>query len=181
MTQLDARSRSWSAGDVLLLSAVVLLSLLLLFVGGLAAVIGITSAVSAQQRLGTDVALERLAEGDCVDDYSRVGDALGTYTLIDCARPHAAQLVYIAEFGDDVDGYLGQQASSDLAGSVCAAALRYRLNLVDEVGELPSAALAGIYQSRSNWATGSTQFYCFLVNEDGSPLVGGYFRDDDLG
>lgn len=176
-----ARRQRWRAGDIVLASIVGLLGILLLVIIGNTVSIAVQSAQLAEARIGTDVAAQELVEGDCVRDFRR-GDSplLAEYSLVDCAAPHAAELVHIAEF-DDLDVYLGDQASSDLAESICNAAMNYRLNIDDGVDDLPDAFLFGVYQSRANWEVGTTQFQCFLMNRDGSPLTGGYYVDDELG
>ena len=175
------RRRRWKPGDIVLVSIIGALVVLLLVIVGNTVSIAVQSAQFAEARIGTQVAAEELLEGDCVRDFRRGNSPLlPEYTLVDCAAPHAAELVHIAEF-DDLDVYLGDEASSDLAESICDAAMNYRLNIDDGVDELPNAFLFGVYQSRANWEVGTTNFQCFLMNRDGTPLTGGYYVDDELG
>lgn len=175
---VETRSpRRWRGADLVLLGASGILALVLLGVVAITVAYALSGARAAEARIGTEVTPDLLVEGDCVAEFARAGGTLGRYTLVDCGVEHAAELVYIAEFGDDFDVYLGTEASAELASSICETTMRYRLHLEEIPEQYSDAVLFGVYQSRANWEQGKTQFQCFLVNRDGQPLVGQYFKD----
>lgn len=181
MTIETVRARRWRGGDIALLIVSAVLALLLIVVITVTVGIAVATATASQNRIGQTLSPEELIEGDCVAQFGRAGGTLGEYTLVDCADPHAAELVYIAEFGNDFDIYLGTDASLTLATSICEATLRYKLHLKPIPEKYPDAFLFGVYQSRANWEVGKTQFQCFLVNRDGQPLEGQYYKPDNFG
>ena len=181
MTTESAPTRRWRGADIALLSVAVVVGSLLLVALVFTVGVAVAVAQAAQERLGQSVTPEQLIEGDCVAEFGRAGGTRGEYTLVDCGAPHAAELVYIAEFGEDFDVYLGTDASATLASSICEATLRYQIYLDDIPEDYPTAFLFGVYQSRANWEVGKTQFQCFLINRNGEPLVGQYYRADPFG
>lgn len=178
----EPSARRWTGLDILLVVIAAVLGLVLALVLWITVSWAVQNAQAAEARIGTAVEAQELLEGDCVRDFRRgVTSLLTEYEVVDCAAPHAAELIDIAEFGDDFDGYLSEQAASELAETVCSANMRYRLNLDEAVDDLPDAMLFGVYQSRATWGGGNTQFQCFLLNRDGAPLEGSYFVDSQIG
>ena len=170
--------RRWPAGDRVLLVAAIVLGALLVPLLVFTVLVGVTVNAQAQARLGTTYDAEDLVPGDCLERFDAVGTAAATYDVIDCDLPHAAELVYLAELGDAFDFYIGARASSELATSICESAMRYQLYLRDGVEDYETAKLYGVYQSRTSWKAGETTFQCFLINGNGEPLVGQYFKTD---
>jgi hypothetical protein len=175
-----ARGR-WPAGDRVLLVLVIVFGTILL--GALAFVLAFWGAVqsAAAARLDGLVAAGDLIPGDCLASFDKTGDAAAEYQLVDCSAPHAAELVYIAQLADEFDTYLGARAISELAGSICDDAMRYQLYLdwaEEQQAQYPSAVLHGVYQTRASWEQGQTGFQCFLLNLNGEPLVGQYYKQE---
>jgi hypothetical protein len=168
----------WPAGDRALLTVSIVLGALLLPLLVFTVIVGITVGAQAQARLGTTIDAEDLVPGDCLQSFDTVGNAAATYDVVDCDQPHAAELVYLADLGDEFDFYIGARASSELATSICDSAMRYQLYLRDEVQDYATAKLYGVYQARTGWRPGETTFQCFLINGNGEPLVGQYFKAD---
>lgn len=168
----------WPAGDRALLIAGIVLAALLVPLLVLTVAVGVRVNVEAQARLGTTIDAEDLRPGDCLAVFDLVGNAAPNYPVVDCDEPHAAELVYLAELGDAFDFYIGARASSELATSICESAMRYRMFLHEEVEDYPTAMLYGVYQARTSWKPGEFAFQCFLVNRNGEPLVGQYFKED---
>jgi hypothetical protein len=171
----------WRGSDVALLVVSIALGVILLVVLAVTVSLAVVGARAAEARIGTEVSPDLLVEGDCVAEFAKAGSALAQYTIADCDQTHAAELVFIAEFGEEFGVYLGTSASAQLASSICETTMRYRLHLEDIPEEYSDAMLFGVYQSRANWAEGQTFFQCFLVNRDGTPLVGGFYKKDVLG
>jgi hypothetical protein len=141
-------------------------------------IVGVTVTAQAQARLGTTIDAEDLVPGDCLQSFDTVGTAAATYDVVDCDQPHAAELVYLADLGGEFDFYIGARASGELATSICESAMRYQLYLREDVQEYATAKLYGVYQARTGWRPDQTTFQCFLINGNGEPLVGQYFKPD---
>jgi hypothetical protein len=175
-----APKRRWPAGDRVLLVVGIVLGALLLPLLAFTVIVGVTVTAQAQARLDTTIDAEDLVPGDCLQSFDAVGSAAPTYEVVDCEQPHAAELVYLADLGETFDFYIGARASSELATSICESAMRYQLYLREDVSQYETAKLYGVYQSRTSWKPGETTFQCFLINGNGEPLVGQYFKSDPL-
>ena len=168
----------WPGGDRALLTVAIVLGALLVPLLVFTVIVGLIVSAQAQARLGTTIEAEDLVPGDCLESFDAVGTAAASYSVVACNLPHAAELVYLAELGSAFDFYIGARASSELATSICESAMRYQLYLREEVEDYESAKLYGVYQARTAWRAGETTFQCFLINGNGEPLVGQYFKSD---
>lgn len=171
----------WPTGDRVLLIALIVVSAFLAIGLAFSLVLWAQAQAVAAQRLAGPVDSGDLIPGDCVRDFDKTGDAAGEYRLVDCDQPHAAELVYIAQLEDEVDTYLGARAISELSSSICDDAMRYQLYLnwgPDQQDRYPTAILHGVYQSRASWEQGETGFQCFLLNLNGEPLEGQYYKQE---
>jgi hypothetical protein len=173
---IDTRSR-WGAGDVVLLVIVILLGFVVLVVAGLSALIFVGNARDAEARIGASYELDDLREGDCVSELPQYVPT--EFTVVDCSTPHAAEFVFFVDQTDAVDSNLGDRALSQLADTYCETTFRYRINLSEDVDELPDADINGYVGSRATFA-GGTRFQCFLFNTTGEPLERAYYVDDGL-
>lgn len=173
---IDTRSR-WGAGDVVLLMIVVLLGFVVLGVTALAAFFAVGNAQAAEARINSSYELADLREGDCVSELPQYVPT--EFTVVDCATPHAAEFVFFIDQTDAVDSNLGDRALSQLADTYCETTFRYRINLSEDVDDLPHAAINGYVGSRATFA-GGTRFQCFLFNTTGEPLERAYYVDDGL-
>jgi hypothetical protein len=171
---IDTRSR-WGVGDVLLLVVAAILALLVLAIGGLSALVFAANAQEAEARIGSSLELADLREGDCVAELPQYVPT--EFTVVDCSRPHAAEFVFFVDQTDAVDSNLGDRALSELADTYCETTFRYRINISEDVDDLPNAAINGYVGSRATFA-GGTRFQCFLFNTTGEPLERGYYVDD---
>jgi hypothetical protein len=173
---IDTRSR-WGVGDVVLLVIVILLGLVVLLVAGLSALIFVGNAQDAEARIGASYELDDLREGDCVSELPQYVPT--EFTVVDCSTPHAAEFVFFVDQTDAVDSNLGDRALSQLADTYCETTFRYRINLSEDVDDLPDADINGYVGSRATFA-GGTRFQCFLFNTTGEPLERAYYVDDGL-
>ena len=85
-------------------------------------------------------------------------------------QPHAAEFVFFVDQTDAVDSNLGDRALAALADAYCDTTFTYRINISEDVDDLPNAAVNGYVGSRATFA-GGTRFQCFLFNTTGEPLV----------
>jgi hypothetical protein len=167
--------RTWAPGDVVLLGLAIVLALAVAAVFTASALVSISTAREAGARIGTDVELTDLREGDCVADFPQY--APPDFTLVDCGTPHAAEFVFLVESSEAIDEGMGDRALAALADTYCDTTFRYRIHLSDGVDDLPDADVAGYVGSRASFA-GGAEFHCFLYNTTGEPLVGEYYEDD---
>ncbi|CAN5364648.1 hypothetical protein BH11ACT3_BH11ACT3_09730 [soil metagenome] len=171
--------RVWKAGDWVLLGIVVLLVLGLLATLALTALVAARNAQTAQSRIGATISVDDLVPGDCISEFDRVGGSLNDFPLTSCDSPHAAELIAVQGLRTGSDDFLGANALSDLARSICQTTFDFRLHMTD-VSDYPTAFLFGVYSTRTDPVKGATQFRCFLINRDGSPLVGQFYSDQTL-
>jgi hypothetical protein len=169
-TQPAVPRRRWPAGDIVLVSIAGFLALLLILVAAITFLVGSSNAQAAAARIGTRVPGIDLVPGDCLQDFTQVAGPSYDYVLVDCKAPHAAELVLYDRQGN-VDNYLGPRAMADLAQTLCDTTLRYGLS-VGDLGKYPDAYLFGVFQGRAEWEKGNKSIQCYLINRDGSPLVG---------
>jgi len=165
-------SRRWPVGDIVLVSIAAFLTLVLAFVLVATVLVGSSNAQAAAARIGTRVHGVDLITGDCVADFTQVAGVASHFQLVDCRTPHAAELV-LYDNQNDVENYLSIDAMTDLAQTLCDNTLHYGLS-VGDLSAYPSAYLFGVFQTRAEWERGNKAIQCFLINRDGSPLVGQY-------
>lgn len=177
MTRPATPRPRWMGGDVALLVVVVVLGAVTVAVFAVSILILIGNARAAEARIGGSYELVDLREGDCVTELPQYAPA--EFTVVDCARPHAAEFVFSADQAGAIDQNLGDRALAALADTYCDTTYRYRINLDEAVADLPHADVVGYVGNRANFAGGS-RFHCFLYNTTGEPLVGGYYIDDEF-
>ena len=167
----------WSGGDVALLVTAIVLAVVVAGMFALSALIFVRSAQAAEARIGSSYELGQLREGDCVSELPQYVPA--DFTVVDCESPHAAEFVFFVDQTDAVDSNLGDRALAELADTYCDTTFRYRINISEDIEQLPDAAINGYVGSRATFA-GGTRFQCFLFNTTGEPLQQGYYVDDGL-
>jgi hypothetical protein len=175
VTVANERGSRWAGGDILLLVVAIVLGVGVAAVFAVSAFISIGTAREAEARIGASFELADLREGDCVSELPQYVPT--DFTVVDCAEPHAAEFVFFVDQTDAVDSNLGDRALAALADTYCDTTFTYRINISEDVDDLPNAAVNGYVGSRATFA-GGTRFQCFLFNTTGEPLVGGYYVDD---
>jgi hypothetical protein len=176
VTEPIERPARWSGGDVLLLVVAIVLGVVVAALFAVSALISLGTAREAEARIGASLELADLREGDCVAELPQYVPT--EFTVVDCEQPHAAEFVFFVDQGDAVDSNLGDRALAALADTYCDTTFTYRINISEDVDELPDAAVNGYVGSRATFA-GGTRFQCFLFNTTGEPLVGAYYLDAD--
>lgn len=177
MTVPNERGSRWAGGDILLLVVAIALGVVVAAVFAVSALISIGTAREAEARIGASFELADLREGDCVSELPQYVPT--DFTVVDCAEPHAAEFVFFVDQSDAVDSNLGDRALAALADAYCDTTFTYRINISEDVDDLPNAAVNGYVGSRATFA-GGTRFQCFLFNTTGEPLVGAYYVDDGV-
>ncbi len=176
MTVPNERGSRWAGGDILLLVVAIVLGVVVAALVAVSTLISLGTAREAEARIGASFELADLREGDCVSELPQYVPT--DFTVVDCAAPHAAEFVFFVDQTDAVDSNLGDRALAALADTYCDTTFTYRINISEDVDDLPNAAVNGYVGSRATFA-GGTRFQCFLFNTTGEPLVGAYYVDDD--
>ncbi|GMA28802.1 septum formation family protein [Arenivirga flava] len=111
-------------------------------------------------------AWDELGGGECLDPFP--GPWEEEYTVVDCAQPHAAQLVSLTELGQESDPYPGSDA---LAGEVnvrCGASVS-----LEAAGAYDDIVLEGSYApTEQAWQDGENDYSCFARRSGGEPIEG---------
>ena len=90
--------------------------------------------------------------------------------MVDCAEPHAAQLVFVAPYSDDpATPFPGEEVIAAEIGLLCSAP-----GVVDFGAAAPFTDLQvqGAYPvSGEQWAAGNRDYFCFASRSSGEPLT----------
>lgn len=165
----------WVTGGLVALAAVVGIAVALTLGPTLSAAPSATSTPTAPLTptapapLGV-AAWDRLFGGECLNPFD--GPWSESFTVVDCASEHAAQLVWRGS-------YSGDAAPAEYPGDAELAKTINALCTQDGIFDL--SALAGSSQlqvqgsypaTAEQWAAGDRSYYCFVSNRDGSSLTG---------
>ncbi len=124
-------------------------------------------APTAPQPAGVH-AWDTLFGGECIDPF--VNAWAGDFTVVDCAAPHAAQLVYRGTLpGDAAAPYPGEAELAAQMPILCQAAGVFEPTLVAGIGDLQ---VQGAYPLEAQWAEGQRNYFCFANRAGGEPLTG---------
>jgi hypothetical protein len=110
-----------------------------------------------------------LLGGECLDPYTNPWAE--TFTVVDCAKPHPAQMVFRGTFDTKLDpSYPGADKLQAQISLLCAAP--GVINLA-AAGTYTDAQLQGSYPvNEAEWADGEHDYFCFVSRSSGQPLTG---------
>jgi len=111
---------------------------------------------------------DELLGTECVDPYTSAWEQ--DFTVVDCAEPHPAQLVFRGEFTDSViQPYPGVTELQARMNLLCTAATNIDYPAAQAYGDIQfSASFAG---DENEWNAGSRTFFCFVNRSGGEPLT----------
>lgn len=111
---------------------------------------------------------DQLGGGECIDPYT--GPWAETFTVVDCAAPHAAQLVYRGTFGGDATtAFPGEEALASQINLLCSAPGVIDVNAA---GGYPDLQLQGSFPvTEEQWTTTKRYYYCFVSRSGGEPIT----------
>lgn len=125
------------------------------------------AAPTAPQPAGVH-AWDTLFGGECLDPF--VDAWAGEFTVVDCAAPHAAQLVYRGTLpGDAAAPYPGEAELAAQMPILCQAAGVFEPTLVAGIGDLQ---VQGAFPLEAQWGEGQRTYFCFANRAGGEPLTG---------
>jgi hypothetical protein len=112
---------------------------------------------------------DQLLGGECLSPYT--GPWAERFTVVDCASPHAAQLVLRARFPDPAaPGYPGAAALQAQMGVLCSAPGVIDLGAASAYTD---AQLEAAYPATAaQWDAGDHWYYCFVTRSSKDPLTG---------
>lgn len=105
---------------------------------------------------------------ECLEPFGNAWDE--EFTVVDCATPHTAQLVYRGIFGDEA--FAPYPEASELEARInllCTAptSINYAA-----AGALSDIAVSASYPaSAEQWDAGEREYFCFLTRSSGEPLT----------
>ena len=127
-----------------------------------------TPAPSGQAAAGVRL-WSALRGGECIDPYTNPFQL--NYTVVDCAAPHSAQMVFRSTFpGEAAAAYPGLDA------------LQSQINLLCTAPRVIDLATAGTYSdiqfqasfaaTTEEWTKGQHDYFCFVNRSGGQPITG---------
>ena len=110
-----------------------------------------------------------LLGGECLDPYTNPWAE--TFTVVDCAAPHPAQMVFRGTFDTKTDpAYPGAEKLQAQISLLCAAP--GVINLA-AAGAYNDAQVQGSYPiNEKEWADGEHDYFCFVSRSSGQQLTG---------
>jgi hypothetical protein len=113
-------------------------------------------------------AWDQLGGGECLQPY--VSPWEEEFTVVDCAAPHAAQLVYRGTYaGDAMTVFPGEGALASEINLLCSAP-----GVIDLAAAraFPDLQVQGSFPvTDEQWTGGQRHYYCFVSRAGGEPLT----------
>jgi hypothetical protein len=112
-------------------------------------------------------AWDTLNGGECLEPY--VSPWEEDFTVIDCAEPHAAQLVYVGTFAEAAGDFPGEEALASQVNLLCSIP-----GVIDlaAAGEYPDVQVQASYPvTAEQWDAGSHEYSCFVSRASAEPFT----------
>lgn len=172
-TPATSRLLWWIVGGLIALVVVVAV---FFFGSRIPALFGGASATPSATASPTPTALapvgvaawDDLFGGECVQPYTSPWDE--QFTVVDCASPHAAQLVYRGTVPSDSAAFPGETAIAAQMNALCT-----QLGVFDitAAGAVPNLQVEAAYPvTAQQWDAGQRSYYCFVSRADGTAISG---------
>jgi hypothetical protein len=114
-------------------------------------------------------AWDELLGTECIDPYSSAWEE--TFTVVDCAQPHAAQLVYRGIFADEAFApYPGVDQLQSRINLLCTSPTSVNYAAASQLADIQVAA--SFAATEEDWAAGQRDYYCFVSRSSGEPMTG---------
>jgi hypothetical protein len=111
---------------------------------------------------------DALGGGECIQPFTSVWAE--QFTVVDCATPHTAQLVYTNILSaDPAAPYPGPDALAQQIPTLCTAG-----GVIDmsAAASYPDLQVVGAYPAtEAQWKSGQRSYYCFADRSSGQPLT----------
>lgn len=110
-----------------------------------------------------------LGGGECLLPYTNPW--AGTFTVVDCATGHAAQMVYTALLSTDpAEPYPGADALARSTAPLCTQT--GVVNMTAAAGYPDLQVQASYPATAAQWTGGDRSYYCFASRTSGQPMTG---------
>jgi hypothetical protein len=112
-------------------------------------------------------AWDTLNGGECLEPY--VSPWEEDFTVVDCAEPHAAQLVYVGTFAEAAGDFPGEEALASQVNLLCSIP-----GVIDltAAGEYPDVQVQASYPvTAEQWDAGSHEYSCFVSRASAEPFT----------
>jgi hypothetical protein len=110
-----------------------------------------------------------LRGGECLQPFTTPW--ADTFTVVDCASPHAAQMVYTGAFSTDPKAAF--PGAAQLASQINVLCSRPGILNLDAAGQFTDAQIQGTYPvTEKQWKDGQRSYYCFVNRSSGQPITG---------
>jgi hypothetical protein len=114
-------------------------------------------------------AWDTLFGGECLDGFT--SPWAEEFTVVDCAAPHAAQLVYRGELAEDATApFPGEAELGSRMNLLCTAPGVIDVGAASGVNDLQVQGAFPVTEEQ--WAEGERTYYCFVNRAGGEPLTG---------
>jgi hypothetical protein len=114
-------------------------------------------------------AWDTLRGGECIQPYS--GPWAESFEVVDCAAPHAAQLVYTGVFSADPNA--AWPGADQLASQITLLCTKPGIVNLDAAGQLSDVQIQGTYPvTEKQWKDGQRSYFCFVNRASGEPITG---------
>lgn len=112
---------------------------------------------------------DTLFGGECIDPFD--GPWAEEFTVVDCAAPHAAQLVHRGAFeGDATTTFPGE---AELAAQINALCTSPGVIDLPAASGIPDLQVQGSFPvTEEQWTEGMREYYCFVNRGSGEPITG---------
>jgi hypothetical protein len=110
---------------------------------------------------------DRLLGGECLDPFESAWQ--DEYTVVPCAQPHAAQLVYRGTFADPaITAFPGAEELQTRITALCTAPTIIDYAVAGTVLDLQVTASFAV--DAADWDAGDREYFCFVNRVGGEPL-----------
>jgi hypothetical protein len=110
-----------------------------------------------------------LLGGECLSPFT--SPWAEKFTVVDCATPHAAQLIYRGVFGPPgATAYPGAAALQAQINLLCWSPQVINLVVAEQLADVQ--VQGSFPATKSQWAGGDRYYYCFVSRASGKPLSG---------
>ena len=132
------------------------------------------SAPTALQPPG-EYGFAELFGGECIDPFDSAWAS--TFTVVDCATPHAAQLVYAGDLAVD-EAYPSYPGDTHVGNAAMAGCSEQGVLDLAKAKTYRDLLMSASYPVTSEaWDSGDTRYYCFANLSSGEPLTGSIAGD----
>jgi len=109
-----------------------------------------------------------LLGGECLDPYESAWQ--DQYTVVDCARPHPAQMIFRGTFADDLSvKFPGVEELQKRINLLCTAPTVIDYTAAGGINDIQVSASYPV--DAADWGDGNRTFYCFVDRSGGEPLT----------